>query len=172
MIYLIACRDFKVFLLSLSLSSKAFVISFTSEFIPRMVFQYLYSETGTMHGYTNHTLAYFNTSNFKPGTAPHDTDFDRQLRICRYTRHTCNTLILMNSAHLYYLIPFVLSPQQFVFTGTKTIEIHLGLLSLTSFLSSTGLCSLHAWLLSFFSRSVLVKLLLLLFNEHCKLNTT
>uniref|UniRef100_A0A673GAC2 Anoctamin n=1 Tax=Sinocyclocheilus rhinocerous TaxID=307959 RepID=A0A673GAC2_9TELE len=64
--------------------TNAFVISFTSEFIPRMVYQYLYSETGTMHGYTNHTLAYFNTSNFKPGTAPHDTDFDRQLRICRY----------------------------------------------------------------------------------------
>uniref|UniRef100_A0A672PH57 Anoctamin n=1 Tax=Sinocyclocheilus grahami TaxID=75366 RepID=A0A672PH57_SINGR len=64
--------------------TNAFVISFTSEFIPRMVYQYLYSETGNMHGYTNHTLAYFNTSNFKPGTAPHDTDFDRQLRICRY----------------------------------------------------------------------------------------
>ncbi|XP_042631563.1 anoctamin-1-like isoform X1 [Cyprinus carpio] len=64
--------------------TNAFVISFTSEFIPRMVYQYLYSETGTMHGYTNHTLAYFNTGNFKPGTAPHDTDFDRQLRICRY----------------------------------------------------------------------------------------
>ncbi|XP_056621760.1 anoctamin-1 isoform X3 [Triplophysa dalaica] len=64
--------------------TNAFVISFTSEFIPRMVYQYLYSETGTMHGFTNHTLAYFNTSNFKPGTATHDTDFDRQLRICRY----------------------------------------------------------------------------------------
>ncbi|XP_065139690.1 anoctamin-1 isoform X1 [Paramisgurnus dabryanus] len=64
--------------------TNAFVISFTSEFIPRMVYQYLYSETGTMHGFTNHTLAYFNTSNFKPGTAPHETNFDRQLRICRY----------------------------------------------------------------------------------------
>ncbi|TRZ00884.1 hypothetical protein DNTS_015618 [Danionella cerebrum] len=64
--------------------TNAFVISFTSEFIPRMVYQYLYSETGSMHGFTNHTLAYFNTSNFKPGTAPHDTDFDKHLRICRY----------------------------------------------------------------------------------------
>ncbi|XP_030646282.1 anoctamin-1 [Chanos chanos] len=64
--------------------TNAFVISFTSEFIPRLVYQYLYSETGTMHGYVNHTLAYFNTSNFKPGTAPNDTVFDRELRICRY----------------------------------------------------------------------------------------
>lgn len=108
MIYLIACRDFKVLPPAISLSLKAFVISFTSEFIPRMVYQYLYSETGTMHGYTNHTLAYFNTRNFKPGTAPHDTDFDRQLRICRYTQHTLNTLILMNSTRLHYLISFFL----------------------------------------------------------------
>uniref|UniRef100_W5K9D4 Anoctamin n=1 Tax=Astyanax mexicanus TaxID=7994 RepID=W5K9D4_ASTMX len=64
--------------------TNAFVISFTSEFIPRMVYQYLYSETGTMHGFTDHTLAYFNTSNFKPGTAPNSTRFDRELRICRY----------------------------------------------------------------------------------------
>uniref|UniRef100_A0A8B9K007 Anoctamin n=1 Tax=Astyanax mexicanus TaxID=7994 RepID=A0A8B9K007_ASTMX len=64
--------------------TNAFVISFTSEFIPRMVYQYLYSETGTMHGFTDHTLAYFNTSNFKPGTAPNSTRFDRELRICRF----------------------------------------------------------------------------------------
>lgn len=84
----------RFFPLSISLSLKAFVISFTSEFIPRMVYQYLYSETGTMHGFTNHTLAYFNTSNFKPGTAPHDTDFDRQLRICRCTQHTCIYILM------------------------------------------------------------------------------
>uniref|UniRef100_A0AAY4BSL1 Anoctamin n=1 Tax=Denticeps clupeoides TaxID=299321 RepID=A0AAY4BSL1_9TELE len=64
--------------------TNAFVISFTSEFIPRLVYQYLYSETGTMHGFTSHTLAYFNTSNFKPDTAPSETQFDRDLRICRY----------------------------------------------------------------------------------------
>ncbi|XP_046720822.1 anoctamin-1 isoform X2 [Silurus meridionalis] len=64
--------------------TNAFVISFTSEFIPRMVYQYLYSETGTMHGFIDHTLAYFNTSNFRPGTAPNSTRLDRELQICRY----------------------------------------------------------------------------------------
>ncbi|KAM9481771.1 anoctamin-1 [Clarias gariepinus] len=64
--------------------TNAFVISFTSEFIPRMVYRCLYSETGTMHGFIDHTLAYFNTSNFRPGTAPNSTRFDRELRICRY----------------------------------------------------------------------------------------
>uniref|UniRef100_A0A8C9WN83 Anoctamin n=1 Tax=Scleropages formosus TaxID=113540 RepID=A0A8C9WN83_SCLFO len=48
----------------------AFVISFTSDFIPRLVYQYMYSETGTMYGFIDHTLSYFNVTNFKPGTAP------------------------------------------------------------------------------------------------------
>lgn len=59
----------------------------------------------------------------------------------------------VNSTRLHNLISFSLLNN---FIGTKTIEIHPGLLSLTSFLSSTGLCSLHAWLLLFFSRLVFV----------------
>lgn len=54
----------------LCLSSQAFVISFTSEFVPRMVYQYMYSVNGTMNGYTEHSLSYFNVSNFPPGSAP------------------------------------------------------------------------------------------------------
>uniref|UniRef100_A0A8C5NEJ9 Anoctamin n=1 Tax=Gouania willdenowi TaxID=441366 RepID=A0A8C5NEJ9_GOUWI len=45
----------------------AFVISFTSDFIPRMVYQYMYSPDGSMHGFVNHTLSYFNTSHFQEG---------------------------------------------------------------------------------------------------------
>uniref|UniRef100_A0A3Q3ATY0 Anoctamin n=1 Tax=Kryptolebias marmoratus TaxID=37003 RepID=A0A3Q3ATY0_KRYMA len=52
---------------------KAFVISFTSEFVPRMIYQYMYSVNGTMSGYTEHSLSYFNVSNFSPGTAPNTT---------------------------------------------------------------------------------------------------
>uniref|UniRef100_A0AAZ3SHX1 Anoctamin n=1 Tax=Oncorhynchus tshawytscha TaxID=74940 RepID=A0AAZ3SHX1_ONCTS len=44
----------------------AFVISFTSDFIPRLVYQYMYSQTGTMHGFIDHTLSHFNVSNFRP----------------------------------------------------------------------------------------------------------
>uniref|UniRef100_A0A3B3SCS1 Anoctamin n=2 Tax=Paramormyrops kingsleyae TaxID=1676925 RepID=A0A3B3SCS1_9TELE len=62
----------------------AFVISFTSDFIPRLVYQYMYSETGTMHGFIDHTLSYFNVSNFKPGTAPVSSQFDREVTMCRY----------------------------------------------------------------------------------------
>ncbi|XP_077425169.1 anoctamin-2 isoform X2 [Vanacampus margaritifer] len=62
-----------------SVITNAFVISFTSEFVPRMMYQYIYSGNGTMNGYTEHSLSYFNVTNFPPGTAPNTT-----LSMCRY----------------------------------------------------------------------------------------
>ncbi|KAM9845961.1 anoctamin-2b [Aulostomus maculatus] len=61
----------------------AFVISFTSDFIPRLVYQYMYSQTGTMHGFIDHTLSYFNVSNFKAGTAPQNSQ-QGDITFCRY----------------------------------------------------------------------------------------
>ncbi|XP_029318212.1 anoctamin-2b isoform X2 [Cottoperca gobio] len=61
----------------------AFVISFTSDFIPRLVYQYMFSQTGTMHGFIDHTLSYFNVSNFKPGTAPQNLE-QGDITVCRY----------------------------------------------------------------------------------------
>uniref|UniRef100_A0A6Q2XCC7 Anoctamin n=1 Tax=Esox lucius TaxID=8010 RepID=A0A6Q2XCC7_ESOLU len=60
----------------------AFVISFTSGFIPRMVYQYMYSPTGTMHGFVDHSLSYFNISHFPSGTAP--TSKAPNITFCRY----------------------------------------------------------------------------------------
>ncbi|KAL4660308.1 anoctamin-2-like [Arapaima gigas] len=60
----------------------AFVIAFTSDFIPRLAYQYMYSDTGTLHGFIDHTLAYFNVSDFKPGTAPSSSQYS--VMICRY----------------------------------------------------------------------------------------
>ncbi|XP_068116150.1 anoctamin-1 isoform X5 [Hyperolius riggenbachi] len=63
----------------------AFVISFTSDFIPRLVYLYMYSPDGTMHGFLNNTLAYFNVSDFKPGTGPNiEEDLGHTVEICRY----------------------------------------------------------------------------------------
>uniref|UniRef100_A0A8C0GVZ6 Anoctamin n=1 Tax=Chelonoidis abingdonii TaxID=106734 RepID=A0A8C0GVZ6_CHEAB len=64
----------------------AFVISFTSDFIPRLVYLYMYSENGTMHGFVNHTLSSFNVSDFQGGTAPNDPmELGYEVRICRYS---------------------------------------------------------------------------------------
>ncbi|XP_016074890.1 PREDICTED: anoctamin-1 [Miniopterus natalensis] len=63
----------------------AFVISFTSDFIPRLVYLYMYSKNGTMHGFVNHTLSSFNVSDFQDGTAPNDPlDLGYEVHICRY----------------------------------------------------------------------------------------
>ncbi|XP_037621945.1 anoctamin-2 [Sebastes umbrosus] len=66
-----------------SVITNAFVISFTSEFVPRMVFQYMYSVDGTMNGYTDHSMSYFNVSNFPPGSGPTTTLFTG-VSMCRY----------------------------------------------------------------------------------------
>lgn len=61
------------------------MISFTSDFIPRLVYRYMYSENGTMHGFVNHTLSSFNVSDFQEGTAPNDPlDLGYEVHICRY----------------------------------------------------------------------------------------
>ncbi|XP_062326587.1 anoctamin-1a isoform X3 [Osmerus eperlanus] len=63
----------------------AFVISFTSDFIPRLVYQYMYSSDGSMHGFVNHTLSYFNVTDFQPGTAPVEPmHLGYSVEICRY----------------------------------------------------------------------------------------
>uniref|UniRef100_A0A8C4EEJ5 Anoctamin n=1 Tax=Dicentrarchus labrax TaxID=13489 RepID=A0A8C4EEJ5_DICLA len=63
----------------------AFVISFTSDFIPRMVYQYMYSPDGSMHGFVNHTLSYFNVSHFQDGKEPMDPlHLGYHVEICRY----------------------------------------------------------------------------------------
>uniref|UniRef100_A0A4W6EST5 Anoctamin n=1 Tax=Lates calcarifer TaxID=8187 RepID=A0A4W6EST5_LATCA len=63
----------------------AFVISFTSDFIPRMVYQYMYSPDGSMHGFVNHTLSYFNVSHFQEGKETMDPlQLGYPVEICRY----------------------------------------------------------------------------------------
>ncbi|XP_065154051.2 anoctamin-1 isoform X1 [Paramisgurnus dabryanus] len=63
----------------------AFVISFTSDFIPRLVYQYMYSPDGSMHGFVNHTLSYFNVSHFQNSTSPLEPLYlGFHVDICRY----------------------------------------------------------------------------------------
>ncbi|KAK9517197.1 hypothetical protein VZT92_025083 [Zoarces viviparus] len=63
----------------------AFVISFTSDFIPRMVYQYMYSPDGSMHGFVNNTLSYFNVSHFQQGKEPMDPLYlGHPVEMCRY----------------------------------------------------------------------------------------
>uniref|UniRef100_A0A8C6SWA2 Anoctamin n=1 Tax=Neogobius melanostomus TaxID=47308 RepID=A0A8C6SWA2_9GOBI len=85
----VRCKDIGIWFHILSGISKfavitnAFVISFTSEFVPRMVYQYMYSVNGTMAGYTDHSLSFFNVSSFASGSAPTSTLLPG-VSMCRY----------------------------------------------------------------------------------------
>ncbi|NWQ59724.1 ANO2 protein, partial [Neopipo cinnamomea] len=68
----------------LSVIINAFVIAVTSDFIPRLMYQYAYSPNGTMHGFINHTLSYFNVSHLKAGTQPENSLFAQDVLFCRF----------------------------------------------------------------------------------------
>ncbi|NWY42851.1 ANO2 protein, partial [Sylvia atricapilla] len=68
----------------LSVIINAFVIAVTSDFIPRLMYQYAYSQNGTMHGFINHTLSYFNVSQLKAGTQPENSLFAQEVAFCRF----------------------------------------------------------------------------------------
>lgn len=56
----------------LSVVTNAFIVAFTSDMIPRLVFYYAYStdESSPMSGYINSSLSVFNIREFKNGTEP------------------------------------------------------------------------------------------------------
>ncbi|XP_055321230.1 anoctamin-5-like isoform X2 [Sitodiplosis mosellana] len=61
--------------------SNAFVIAYTSDYIPRMVYKYVYSADSSLWGYIDHSLSEFNTSHYRPEWRPIATeDHD----ICQY----------------------------------------------------------------------------------------
>uniref|UniRef100_A0A3Q3B3G7 Anoctamin n=1 Tax=Kryptolebias marmoratus TaxID=37003 RepID=A0A3Q3B3G7_KRYMA len=54
-------------------------------FIPRMVYQYMYSPDGSLHGFVNHTLSYFNVSHFEHGKETMDPLYlGYSVDVCRY----------------------------------------------------------------------------------------
>ena len=52
----------------ISVVTNAFIIAFTSEFIPRLVYKYKYSGDHSLNGYLNFTLSYFNPIDFENHT--------------------------------------------------------------------------------------------------------
>ena len=50
-----------------------------------MVYQYMYSPDGSMHGFVNHTLSYFNVSHFQEGKETMDPlQLGYPIEICRW----------------------------------------------------------------------------------------
>lgn len=67
----------------IAIISNAFIIALTSDYIPRMVYTNYYSTDGTLKGYLNNTLSYFNTTDFEKIHRPTYPGSEK-VAICRY----------------------------------------------------------------------------------------
>lgn len=65
---------------------QAFIIAFSSDFIPRLYYKYLLNEDRTEAGFVQHTLAIFNVSDFEEGAAPRFSKFTNVTQ-CRYQEY-------------------------------------------------------------------------------------
>lgn len=65
----------------LSVITNGFIIAFTSDFIPRLIYQTSVSQDRTLNGYLNFSLSYFDTKDFQ-GSRPINTTHNST--ICRY----------------------------------------------------------------------------------------
>ncbi|XP_071943623.1 anoctamin-4-like isoform X4 [Antedon mediterranea] len=68
---------------NLSVLTNALIIAFTSEFIPRQVYQYRF-EPRTLDGYLDFSLSPFITADFKPGQGPDDATEANKTDICYF----------------------------------------------------------------------------------------
>uniref|UniRef100_A0A6P7FJS9 Anoctamin n=1 Tax=Diabrotica virgifera virgifera TaxID=50390 RepID=A0A6P7FJS9_DIAVI len=69
----------------LSVASNAFIIAFSSHFIPKLVYKLKISGDHTEDGFLEHSLAYFNTSHFPAGSEPAHPAFN--VSVCRYNEY-------------------------------------------------------------------------------------
>ncbi|XP_044748113.1 anoctamin-1 isoform X1 [Coccinella septempunctata] len=70
----------------LSVISNAFILAFSSNFIPKLVYILKVSENHTEDGFLNHSLAVFDVRDFENGTAPEKSVFSN-ITTCRYPEY-------------------------------------------------------------------------------------
>ncbi|XP_047120031.1 anoctamin-1-like isoform X1 [Schistocerca piceifrons] len=68
----------------LAVVTNAFIIAFSSNFIPRLVYMSVVNPNHTDEGFLNHSLAYFNTSDFPSHYAPRHPE---NVTMCRYLEY-------------------------------------------------------------------------------------
>lgn len=67
----------------LSVITNGFIIAFTSDFIPRLIYRIVESPNKSLDGYLNFTLSTFNISDLEEKSQPHLTEYFN-LTTCRY----------------------------------------------------------------------------------------
>ena len=70
-------------LVSISVLVNAFVLAFTSDFIPRLVYKTRYGKEGSLEGYLNNSLSFFDVDNFTSDERPMSSLPFTNLSYCR-----------------------------------------------------------------------------------------
>ncbi|XP_024152146.1 anoctamin-5b isoform X1 [Oryzias melastigma] len=68
----------------LSVVTNAFIMAFTSDMIPRMVYLYVLSKDFSMRGYVNSSLSVYNISQIHPQNMPEEGWYGNSTTTCRY----------------------------------------------------------------------------------------
>ncbi|XP_022244128.1 anoctamin-4-like [Limulus polyphemus] len=70
---------------SVAIVTNSFLIAYTTNFIPRLVYMFIYSYDGSLTGYVNNSLSYFDTSDFTDINKPETMTLDgKHVHTCRY----------------------------------------------------------------------------------------
>ncbi|XP_032221070.1 anoctamin-3 isoform X2 [Nematostella vectensis] len=122
-------------LANISVLVNAFVIAFTSDFIPRLVYTTAYSPDGTLRGYLNNSLSYFNVKDYdrmgaigareKPGDNYAYTVLNYTREYCRYPGYHEPEFPYEVSKQYWHVIAarlaFVFAFQYIVYAVTKFV---------------------------------------------------
>lgn len=93
---------------SLSPTPQAFIVAFTSDMIPRLVYMYAYQPDGEMNmkGYINNSLSVFNISAFKLDNRPEDGEspfwFNSTITTCRWVVRSLTICSIHTRAHVCF----------------------------------------------------------------------
>lgn len=122
--------------------SNAFVIAYTSDFIPRMVYIYVYSETEDLRGYVNHSLSEFKTEDYKDDwgllKGENDPDF------CYYRGYR-NGISDNYSLSPHYWHVFAARLAFVVVFEVRKSKFNISVINLTSLCSITAYCIHPYW---------------------------
>ena len=92
---------------------QAFIIGWTSDFVPRLVYQVAVSKDNTLHGYVNSSLSYFDVRDFQEQSVPRPEILSEEfanVTQCRYVFCVCLVVMTVVKTSLIHDQVSVLSP--------------------------------------------------------------
>ena len=83
--------------------TNAFILAITSEFIPKCVYKYFYSSDGSLEGYVNFSLSYFDPGDLDPLSVTLETNVTAP-PVCRYNKQIIQNFKGTRDHFFYFII--------------------------------------------------------------------